>query len=374
MIFRHQVTKGFDWGLVSRSMLIENSIILTKLERKYGSVDRLDYSSEIIKSFPDSISLNINTEPIRDLLVSNTKLASILVNENSDINSLDSIFKNKDADSVLADENIDIELRKTAAKMFSNINPLTQERDVFKSSKYSSFIPIVTITGTFPPQQDSDGNSLFNPSGTVTVAEFLDSLNAIKFRSSSSLGRKKSIDNISNEKDYFNEGYTSCLDGYSSYFYNLYTRKELMEPITRLELAYITVLCWSSFINKFGKVHSGSYKLGLTFDWLNYASELLNDFEDGFDYRVTQRLLDDGQIISVNIKDYMNSKGISDLKQSIKDGINAIPYPMFMSLLELYNLGVFYFDSSRLEPIKEVSRGELSYFIVKIASTLNKEL
>ena len=34
--------------------------------------------------------------------------------------------------------------------------------------------------------------------------------------------RKKALDNLSNEEDYFNEGYNSCLAGISSPFFNLY--------------------------------------------------------------------------------------------------------------------------------------------------------
>ena len=92
--------------------------------------------------------------------------------------------------------------------------------------------------------------SYFNPDGTVSVAEFLDGLNAIKFGCISNISRKKTLDRISDENDYFNDGYQDCVRGISSPFFNLYTRKELLEPITRIELAYITVICWNQFLEK----------------------------------------------------------------------------------------------------------------------------
>lgn len=345
MLYRHLVTKSFDWGLVSKSMILDNSSVFTKLEKRYGKVDRLDYAEEVIKSFPDKISLNTNLSPVKDLIADNEFVSNTL----------------------LEDSEIESSLKKVAVEMFSNTNPLTGEKDVYKSSKYSSSIPLVVITGTFPPQQDEENNSYFNPDGCVTVAEFLDSLNAIKFGSNSVINRKKSLDNVSDEKDFFNEGYQSCANKYSSPFYNLYTREELLDPITRLELAYITVICWSEYSKKFGSVFSGRYNLGVNVNWRDMKS-LVSDFDDGTDYKVSEKLVNDNQVLSINIKDYLKDGSISRLKSTIKEGVSPIPYPMFMCLFELNALGLFYFEDLRLDPIREVSRGELAYFLVRLAN------
>lgn len=366
MLYRHLVTKSFDWGLVSKSMILDNSSVFTKLEKRYGNVDRLDYAEEIIKSFSDTISLNINLSPVKDLIAINEFVSNTLL-EDSEVKSLDKVFATKDASKLLTDSEIESSLKKVAVEMFSNINPLTGEKDVYKSSEYSSSIPLVVITGTFPPQQDEESNSYYNPDGCVTVAEFLDSLNAIKFGSNSVRNRKKSLDNVSDEKDFFNEGYQSCANKYSSPFFNLYTREELLNPITRLELAYITVICWSEFSKKFDSVFSGRYKLGVNVNWRNMKS-LVSDFEDGTDYKVSKKSVNDNQVLSINIKDYLNGASISRLKSSIKEGVSPIPYPMFMCLFELNALGLFYFEDLRLDPIREVSRGELAYFLVRLAN------
>lgn len=372
MIYRHLATKGYDWGLISKSMILDNSSVFTKLEKRYGSVDRTDYAEEVIKSFPDKISLNTNLSPVRDLIAQNESLSNILL-DGSDIRSLNDLFKSEDAWNILSDERIESQLRKVAVDMFPNSNPLTGDKDVFRSERYTSCIPIVTITGTFPPQLDDENNSYFNPNGCVTVAEFLDSLNAIKFGSNSAQNRKKSLDNISDEKDFFNEGYQSCASKYSSPFYNLYTRIELLQPITRIELAYITVICWSEFTKKFDSVFTGRYNLGININW-NNTKDILSDFEDGFDYKVSKRLLDDSQVLSINIKDYLDGDSISDLKSRVKEGVSPIPYPMFMCLLELDALQLFYFENLRLDPMKEVSRGELSYFLVRLANAFGGDL
>lgn len=365
MIYRHLVTKSFDWGLVSKSLILDNSSVFTKLEKKYGNVDRKDYSEEVIKSFPDKISLGMNLSPIRDLIKDNEDLEKVLLN-GTEIKSLSNIFKDKDSWAILSDEEVDNRLREVASEMFSLTNPLTKDKDVFRSERYASSIPIVTLTGTFPPQVDEENNTYFNPDGCVTVAEFLDSLNAIEFGSNSNQNRKKSLDNISDEKDFFNEGYQSCANKYSSPFFNLYTRLELLQPIIRIELAYITVVCWSEFRKKFDSIFTGKYSLGVTLDW-NTAGSSLSDFEDGFDYKVSKRLVNDNKVLSINIKDYISDKSMSEFKSKLKEGVVAVPYPMFLSLIELDSLGLFYFKDSRLDPLKEVSRGELSYFLVRLA-------
>lgn len=372
MLYRHLVTKGFDWGLVSKSMILDNSSVFTKLDKRYGKVDRSDYADEVIKSFPDKISLSMNLTPVKTLLANNENLSNILLT-NSELNSLNDVFKHSNSENILTDDTTVSQLRKTASEMFDSTNPLTGDKDVFYSDRYADCIPLVILTGTFPPQLDAEENSYFNPNGCVTVAEFLDSLNAIKFGSNSVQNRKKSLDNISDEKDFFNEGYQSCVNGYSSPFYNLYTRTELLSSITRIELAYITVLCWSNFKKKFSGVYDGDHSFGISFNWGN-MTEILSDFEDGKSYKISKRYIgDESTALTIQLKDYVDSS-ISDLKSNIKLGVSPIPFPMFASVLELYNLKLFYFEGNKLDPIREVSRGELSYFLVRLANLFKGEL
>lgn len=364
MLYRHLATKGFDWGLVSKSIILDNSSVFTRLESRYGKIDRLDYVGEVLKSFSDKVSLNTKLAPIRDLIASNESLSSIIIDD-TEIRSLSGVFSSEGATEIIA--SVEGQLKKVAVEMFSSTNPLTNDKDVFSVDKYASCIPLVVLTGTLPPQLDEENNSYFNPNGCVTVAEFLDSLNAIKFGSNSFQNRRKSLDNISDEKDFFNEGYQSCVTRFSSPFYNLYTRAELLNPITRVELAYITVFCWSEFSKRFDSVFTGEYSLGININWDNIKDVLIN-FEDGFDYKVSKRLLDDNKVLSINIKDYLSNGSMIDLLTRVKEGVSPIPYPMFMCLLELNALNVFYFENFRLDPLKEVSRGELAYFLVRLAS------
>lgn len=248
----------------------------------------------------------------------------------------------------------------TALDMFKNDKDLLSYGDMLR------FTPLPVLTGVITLQKDTTGVQLLNPNGVVTIAEFLDSLNAINYSCNSNRSRKKSIDFISDEKDYFNEGYNSCLVGISSPFYSLYRRSELLKPITRIELAYITVICWTKFIEKFNGVSGGNFDLGVCFDWENPA-EFLKLFEDGFAYKVSKAVYDNEMpVLSLNVKDYKHSYSMTDFINRIKTGIQAVPFPMLMSMLELHQLELFYYGN-RLDPLKEVSRLELCYFVTNLA-------
>ena len=105
-------------------------------------------------------------------------------------------------------------MKDVASTLFPHLNPNTHREDIPRNAFYTPYIPLVTLTGCVPPQT-KDGNAYFNPEGVVTIAEFLDGLNSIKYGANSNSSRKKTLDNISNESDYFNEGYQSCLRGIS---------------------------------------------------------------------------------------------------------------------------------------------------------------
>ena len=269
-------------------------------------------------------------------------------------------------DDLIENDDINQFMRDTAESMFPNINPNTGVKDINREDFYTPYIPLVVLTGAMTPQIKNE-LTYFNPSGTVSVAEFLDGLNSIKFGCNSNVRRKKTLDRISDENDYFNEGYQDCVRGISSPFFNLYTREELTKPITRLELAYITVICWTQFIEKFNNLYGGSFYLGITFDW-EVPAEVLSDYEDGFDYKVSKISIDENyEVISLNVKDYLAGKTMTEYKQDLQDGVCAIPMPMFMSMLVLGVLDLFYYEYNRLDPLKEVSRGELTYFLSKLA-------
>ena len=75
----------------------------------------------------------------------------------------------------------------------------------------------------------------------------------------------------------------------------------------------------------------------------------------------------DYDVISLNIKDYKSDRAMSEYKEDLLRGISPIPLPMFMSLIELDLLNLFYYESRCLDPLKEVSRGELCYFLNNLA-------
>ena len=89
-------------------------------------------------------------------------------------------------------------MREVALQLYPNINPNTYREDVIRDAFYTPYIPLISLTGCVPPQT-KDGKAYFNPDGTLTIAEFLDGLNSIKYGANSNRTRKKTLDNISNE-------------------------------------------------------------------------------------------------------------------------------------------------------------------------------
>lgn len=257
------------------------------------------------------------------------------------------------------------ELVMIAEKMFPNISPLTMEPDIDANAFYTPYIPLVVANNTMIVQK-KDGKSYFNPRGTVSIAELLDGFVAIRYGANHNGNRSISLDNNSDENDYFNEGYNECVDSYSALFSGLYTRRELMRPVTRLELAYITVLCWRRFREYFDTLYGGAFAIGISFDWED-SSSIVANYEDGLDYKVSV-MKDKANGYRLSLKDYKGDRTVTEYLTDLKEGSRALPFPMFMSLLELGVLEFFHFEDNRLDPLKEVSRGEFCYFLNKIAS------
>lgn len=375
----HLVTKGFDGDMTVRRSITYNGTPLTVGVTHTLSNDVKEETVEFNKSLPDEVnavkSLNDGKQELID-----SPIGSI-INSNGNILPLSSIYDyhvtpsdplsaalpvGADFDTLAEDKTTKEFLRDVAEQLFPHINPNTQASDISRDAYYTPYIPLVALTGCIPPQI-KDGDAYFNPLGVVTVAEFLDALNSIKYGCNANNHRKKTLDNISVDTDYFNEGYQSCIRGISSPFFNLYTREELMKPITRLELAYITVICWSQFIDKFNNLYGGSFYLGINFDW-ELPSDILSGYKDGFDYKVSKISIDEEyDIVSLDVKDYKSDRTMEEYKEDMHSGVSAIPMPMFMSMLELGILDLFNYEDNNLNPLKEVSRGELCYFLTKLA-------
>lgn len=375
----HLVTKGFDGDMTVRRSITYNGAPLTVGVTHTLSNDVKEETVEFNKSLPDEVnavkSLNDGKQELID-----SPIGSI-INSNGNILPLSSIYDyhvtpsdplsaalpvGADFDTLAEDKTTKEFLRDVAEQLFPHINPNTQASDISRDAYYTPYIPLVALTGCIPPQI-KDGDAYFNPLGVVTVAEFLDALNSIKYGCNANNHRKKTLDNISVDTDYFNEGYQSCIRGISSPFFNLYTREELMKPITRLELAYITVICWSQFIDKFNNLYGGSFYLGINFDW-ELPSDILSGYKDGFDYKVSKISIDEEyDIVSLDVKDYKSDRTMEEYKEDMQSGVSAIPMPMFMSMLELGILDLFNYEDNNLNPLKEVSRGELCYFLTKLA-------
>lgn len=382
MNIRHLMVKGFDSGVsISKTVVYEGVPLAIRVDQHSEFKPTAEETIEFNRSYPVEINTVQSLENGKRKLLS-SPIGRIVASAEGDILSLSKVYDYKVVnDDVLSkvlpegatfgmlveSEFLTQYFNDIAKEMFPEKNPLTCEDDIDTTRYYTKYIPLVSMSGCIPPQMTEDGKAYFNPEGTVTVAEFLDGLNSINYGSNANNRRKKTLDNISNETDYFNEGYQECLRGISSPFFNLYTRLDLLEPITRIEMAYITVICWRRFIEKFNNLYGGTYYLGVNFDWEN-PSDLLSKFKDGFDYKVSRIRLDsEYDILSLDLKDYRSDRTMSEYKENLRCGISPIPLPMFMSLIEIGILDLFMFEDGNLNPLREVSRGEFCYFLAKLA-------
>lgn len=376
MNVRHLATKGFDTGVDSSRSIVYDGVPITVRGTSEHKEDIISFSKPqeqkigVLKTIQDC-SDRIKEGPIGSIVFDGDSVLPL--SRIFDFKTIagdqfceDGIPVGTSFSSLYYSDFLQERLSELAVDMFPNRNPNTGKPDVDADKFYSSYIPLVVISGCLPVQTVGE-EAFFNPEGIVTIAEFLDSLNAIKRGSNSNVSRKKSLDNISDVDDYFNEGYLDCLAGLSSPFFNLYTRAELLQPITRVELAYITCICWTQFVEKYNSEYGTAYYLGINFDW-NAPGDVLKRYVDGFSYKVSKISLDKRyHIVSLNIKDYKSDRSMTEYKEDLRGGKSPIPLPMLMSLVEIGVVDLYHFEDNRLDPLKEVSRGELCYFLSHLA-------
>lgn len=259
-----------------------------------------------------------------------------------------------------------------AESLFPHINPNTRNKDVQSGTYYSYMIPIVTATGVVPPQQDEKGRYYFNPNGVVSRADFIDMLNAIKYGSNQHSKYKTSLDRVVRQEDFFSAGYDALVRGYSSPLYKLYTKRELMSPITRAELAYITVVCWKEFTRDI-PLRGGRIPVGVHVDW-EQPKIYMRKFSDASKLRIARKRSDKIELdkdvqsmLLTDIKPYRGNRSMTEFIKQIRSGNALLPLPMFMALVELDYMGMFYFANKEIAPVREVSRGEITFFIMNLA-------
>ena len=307
-------------------------------------------------------------------------LSALLFDENDDLNTLYKVFleakKNEGLLISIAHNDkvklLDIlrmspikeDMQEVISNTFVETNPYTGLKDTQINAFYSVYVPLIFFCKVIPPQLE-DNKLYFNAEGSITIAEVLDSINAIFYEYNSFKNRKTTLDGVSIETDFFNAGYNLLLDSYTNPFYNLYSRYELLRPITRVELAYILVCCLSIYKQLFGGLVCEDYTLGNSFNWLQ-AEEIQSNYEDGFSYELELKY--DESSFSIDLKDYKGSKFLTDFLEEIKRGTSKLPIPLYMSLLEIGEQDLFYFQDFKLEPLNEVTRGELCYTLIKLCN------
>lgn len=380
------VSKTFGSGVVSQALIYRGMTLSKGILVRYGDKHQ-DVMPEIfLKNVPKQISLNCDISVARSFFSKSDKLTALVLSDG------DCGFKNlseqcKDnvlLDLIKSDESLRKSLSDLSVSMFHKVNPKTGSEDVKHTDKFAPYIPFVVVSGALPPQLDFSSSTYFNPKGTVDVARALDSLNAIQEGYASAKSRKTSLDLVSDETDFFNEGYNQCLDTVASPFFRLFSRAELLTPITLAELCYIIVVCFKPYRHVYGSVNGWSNQLktnmGIALDWEHpkkVIKEYRQKFSDLSDYVVTRCSVDTytssdevKSVLDINIKSYLNGRTITDFRRDLLSGKSALPLPYLMSILELINEGILDVSGNELAPLKEVSRGEFSQILVALASKL----
>lgn len=266
------------------------------------------------------------------------------------------------------------ELCNEAKRMFPGTNPMTGVADIDKSKYYTSFVPLVINSGAMVAQQDLAGNKYFNPDGTVNLADLFAGLQGVR---DDVIRSNTSIDGVAFEGEYFTEGYNSIVDCRSSLLYGLYSRRDLSKPITRAELAYITVVGWKPFRGN-RKLFGGKFNVGYRVNWETPA-KYVGKFKDAKTIRASKKisgntdLENGGEIMDVNLKSWKGDMPIREYLNGVLNGKYALPLPMLMSMIELDALDLFYYEGSELAPMRQVSRGEFCYFITKLSKVFSTE-
>lgn len=381
---RYTVSKSFDECVASRVILKEGTPVGTNIHRVYMHSDEpATGSSKLYEEIPLLKMIGVSIDGSSTIPLSQQFDFKVGTSFNTNKNNKEALkyaTKGTTFWEILEDSDVEEELLEEASDRFPGINPLTNEPDIDKSAYYTKFIPLVVNSGLIPPQKNLDGVEYFNPNGTVSVAEFFYMLNAIKYGSSGYENGRTSIDGVVASKDYFSEGYNSIVDTPANPLYHLYSRRELSEPITRAELAYITVVGWKEFRGR-RKLHGGRFSTGLRVNW-DTPARYVGKFKDGKTLKVSKKVIDvmdlsenDVDLQDIDLKNWFKPLGLKfkSYLTNVKRGKSALPLPMLMSMIELDVLDLFYYEGSLLSPLRQVSRGEMTYFLTKLAKTFPTE-
>lgn len=383
---RYSVSKSFDECVASRVILKEGTPISTNIQRIYVQAEEPISSAsncQLYERVPLLKMIGTSMDGSSVIPLSQQFDFKVGTSFNTNKNNKEALkyaTKGTTFWEILEDSDVENELIEEAVARFPGINPLTNEPDIDRTAYYTKFIPLVVNSGLIPPQKSLDGTEYFNPNGVVSVAEFFYMLNSIKYGSSGYENGKTSVDGVVTNKDYFSEGYNSIVNSPASPLYHLYTRKELTEAITRAELAYITVVGWRDFRGR-KKLHGGRFSTGLRVNW-DTPARYIGKFKDGKNLKVSKKVVDivdlsenDSDLQEIDLKSWFNPLGIKfkAYLENVKQGRSALPLPMLMSMIELDVLDLFYYEGSTLSPLRQVSRGEMTYFLTKLAKTFPME-
>lgn len=383
---RYLVSKTFDHGVVTQAVIYKGMTLSKGILNRYGDTVQESVPAIFLKNVPTQVSLNCDIVSAKAFFEGNDKLSALVLTEG------DCGFRNLSeqcrggvlSDMINSDDSLRKSLSDLSVSMFHKVNPKTGSEDIKHSDVFAPYIPFVVVSGALPPQLDFSSSTYFNPKGTVDVARALDSLNAISEGFASNKSRKLSLDYVSNDTDFFNEGYNKCLDTVASPFFRLFSRSELLTPITMAELCYLIVVCFKPFREVYGSVNGYSSVLknnmGIALDW-EHPKKILKEYRQKFsdlsDYVVTRCSVDTytkddnvKSVLDINIKSYLNGRTMTDFRSDLLSGKSALPLPYLMSMLELINAGILNVSGKELAPLREVSRGEFSQILVALASKL----
>ncbi|PGF05073.1 hypothetical protein [Bacillus toyonensis] len=289
----------------------------------------------------DSVQL---VEPIEDEdeIVETPIIDDEILDEDEDEDLLD-LNEPKDFDDFSKQDEVDKEDRKFLSHA-EDKSLVYYDRETLNEEERNIMLSAIE-QHILTPQYDRTGNLYFNPRGIVSRAE---SINALE-----RFGKKrKSIDGVSEESDYFNQGYNELVSSGLDNFFEFYTKENIYGNIRRCELAYMISSHPNYFFNKDVAVKENISKL--------YGYEDIK--------KIQISLEDAGRLYSLIQVNNNRNEDIDYYFNKVRSGEIKLPISLILLTHYLVELGYSESDEkvTNLHPLKGVSRLEFAKYIVNL--------
>lgn len=281
---------------------------------------------------------------------------------------------------IVSNPRIQGQLNEAVKRSFPYTNPSTGKPDFTGNEWYAKYVGVGVASGMIGGRVHNN-KLYFDGTAEVTRAEYIKMLNFCVTGVHDEIGGefdKASIDGVASKSDWYRLAYNQFVTSPVSTLYKLYTKEELSKPITRAEMAYITVSWthWRSIEAGF----TSKFKTGHYADWNNpdLYKNIFSDMNYQLDKSYITSVVEDesgvaGQDtrISTRLRDYLKGRTMSKVISDAVSRKKPLPLPLYMSIFELNKSGVLKgFGNKQVGALKTLTRAEALTIVFNISKTL----